>query len=250
MIKPDVVVVWPKDTDFPLFRYNLRRFREYFDKVLIAVSDNGTLENYTDFFHQELSDIAQLKTIPVVDGTKDWRNVAINIMLEKSTASHVLFIEPDFLVRDERFFEVLLNVNEYDFLYYDESGRMHPACLLTSRDLIDKTTKDFSARPPAYDHFGLFTMELMRMSNSADLDTIGLHDREDYYHLAGLTQNYHAKPYYKPNEFLTYNRLSLNLPVKYNEFRLLMEQIDTDKSNPFLIAEVVKAMFPREEGKI
>lgn len=246
-IKPDIIVVWPKDTDFPLFRYNLKRYRKYFDKVLIAVSDNGTLENYTDFFHKELSEIAQLKFVPRADGTKDWRNVAVNTMLEKSTASHVLFIEPDFLIKDERFFEVLLNMSDYDFIYYDEGGRVHPACALVPRHLIERTSKDFSARPPAYDHFGLFFMELLRISNSADLDTLGIHDREDYYHLAGLTQNYHARPYYKPNEFLTYNRLCLKLPVRFNDFRLRMEQIDTDPSSPFLIADVVANMFPKEE---
>ena len=114
---------------------------------------------------------------------------------------------------------------------------------------MDKTSKDKSARPPAYDHFGLFFQEALRLSNSADLEQIGLHKGEDYYHLAGLVQNYHAKPFHKPNAFLTYNRLALDLPVAYNDFREKMEAIDKDPSNPFFLDEPTRNMFPRKEEK-
>lgn len=241
--KPDLLTVWPKDTDYPLFRYSLAKYRDYFDQVYIAISDNGTLENYTNFFTTAIPD-AHFKFIPRADGSQDWRNVAVNTLLEKSQADRVLFIEQDFLIKDERFFEVLLNVNEYDALYYDEQGRMHPALALVPRHIIEKTSKDFSARPPAYDHFGLFFKELMGLCNATDLETVGLHQGEDFYHLAGLTQNYHAQPFFKPNEFLTYNRYALKLPIPFNEFRLIMEKID--REHPFLLSDTVMNVLPKE----
>lgn len=243
MIKPDVILTWGRHVDFPLFRYNLKRFRPYFNKVLIGVTDHGKAEDYTSFFMGNMD--ADFRSIPMGQG--DWRNNAINVMLEKSEADHVLFLEQDFLVRDERFFEVLLNVNEYDFIYYDEQDRIHPACALLPRFIVEKTSKDFSARPPAYDHFGLFFQEALRITNSADLETIGLHKGEDFYHLAGLTQNYHATPYFKPNEFLTYNFFAQRLPVPYNDFKLIMEKITKDTSfEPSEANEVVLSMFPKE----
>ena len=222
MIKPDLLCVWPKDTDFPLFRYNLERFKQYFNEVHIAINDNGTDEDYTQFLISVLPTV-HFKSTPRGGGSIDWRNIAVNTLLEKSQADHVLFIEPDFLIRDDRFFEVLLNVSDYDFIYYDEQERIHPACALLPRHIIERTSKDFSARPPAYDHFGLFFQEASRITNSADLETIGLHDKEDYLHIAGVTQSYHAKPFHKPNQFLTYNRLCLDLPIALNnEFSIKM----------------------------
>lgn len=243
MIKPDVILTWGRHVDFPLCRYNLKRFAPYFNKVYIALTDHGMEADYTQFFTTNID--AQFKNLPLPTGSQDWRNVAVNTMLEKSEATHVLFLEQDFLIKDDRFFEVLLNQSEYDFIYYDEQERVHPACALLPRHIIDQTSKDFSARPPAYDHFGLFFQEAIRLTNSADLETIGLHKGEDYYHLAGLTQNYHAKPFHKPNEFLTYNRYAMRLPsIVYPNFYMVMEEID--KTNPFLVSDTVLNMIPNE----
>ena len=247
MQKPDLIIVWPKSIDYPLFRYNLARFRHYFEQVYIAISDNGVTEDYTNFLTNNITNV-HFKAIPRVAAGQDWRNVAVNTMLEKATSDHVLFLEQDFLIRDERFFEVLLNQHEYDFIYYDEDGRIHPGCALVPRYLIDKTSKDFSARPPAYDHFGLFFLEIGRMSVSADLEMIGLHKGEDFLHLSGCTQNYFAKPFHKPNQFKSYNRLCLNLPVVFNEFKEKMIAIDKDLSTPFFLDEPVRSMFPRKVG--
>lgn len=246
MIKPDLLTVIPRDVDFPLFRYNLERFKKYFDQIYIAINDNGFATDYSDFFITSIP-FAHFKKTPRGGGDVDWRNVAMNTLLDKSTADWVLFLEPDFLIRDDRFFEVLLNVSDYDFIFYEEGERIHPACALLPRHIIERTSKDFSARPPAHDHFGQFFKQASLITNSADLETIGLRDKEDYVHIAGVTQSYHAKPFHKPNQFLTYNRLCLKLPVQFNEFRQTMESIDTDPSNPFFHDAPVASMFPKED---
>lgn len=244
MSKPDCLVVIAKDTDYPLFRFNMRRFKEYFNEIYIAVSDNGTTEDFTQFFVTALPE-AHFKFIPRAEAGKDWRDVAVNTLLEKSTASNVLFLEPDFLIRDERVFEVILNTSmDYNTVLYDEGGRIHPAFCFTERALVDQTSKDFSANPPLGDHFYKFFKELMKLGRCVELEDIGLHNREDFYHMAGLTQSYHAQPFYKPNEFLTYNRYAQKLPVPYGEFVKVMEKID--KEHPFLLNDVILSMFPRE----
>ena len=247
MVKPDVFLVWPQHIDYPFARYMLSRYRSYFAEVYIAITDHGQMEDYSQFLINNLSPLAKLKRIP--KGQGDWRNNAVHVLLSESTGSWVLFLEQDFLIRDERFFEVLLNTSDYNFLYYDHAGRVHPACALVTRDIIDKTGRNFSASPPAFDHFGLFFSEVLRMANSADLETLGLHDGEDYYHLAGLTENYHATPYHKPNQFLTYNHYAQQLPVAYNEFKLKMEAIDKKEMFEESEAdEIVHSMFPKKEA--
>ena len=247
MIKPDLLLVIPRDVDFPLFRFNLQRFKTYFNKIFIAINDNGTTANYTTFLTNALP-FVHFKSTPRGGGSADWRDVAVNALLEKSHSEHVLFLEPDFLIRDERFFEVLFNQSEYDFVYYDEGQRQHPACALVSRYLIEKTSKNFAANPPMGDHFWLFFKELNHLGQGADLEQIGLHDKEDYLHIAGVCQSYHTKPFHKPNQFLTYNRLCLDLPVVFNEFKEKMIAIDKDPTNPFFLDEPVRSMFPRKAG--
>lgn len=243
MIKPDCLISWPKHIDYPLFRYNLKRFKPYFNEIYIAFTDMAQEQDYSQFLIEELFMTAQCKVLPRVAGTKDWRNEAMRTLLEKSDASHVLFLEQDFLIRDERFFEVLLSQTEYDFVYHKEGERVHPACALVKRASLNQTSKDFSAKPPAYDHFGLVFNQLIGLTNHTDLEGLGLHDKEDYFHLNGLSQNYVAEPYYQPEQFLTYNHYALNLPIKYSAFSLRMlevdEAFDEAKEDP-----IVKSMFP------
>lgn len=222
MIKPDVILTWAQHMDYPYCRYLLQTYRHYFNEIYIGLTNHGKLENYTQFLVNNID--AHFKSIPMGEG--DWRNNAVNTMLGQSNADHVLFFEQDFLVKDARLFEVILSNVEYDFIFYSEQGRMHPACALLPRATIDQTSKNFSARPPLYDHFGLFFREALNKKEGVDFEAVNIHEGEDYYHLAGLTQNYHATPYFKPKEFLTYNHYAQLLPIPYNEFKLIMEQID------------------------
>lgn len=226
MLKVDVIIIWPKHIDYPLGRYNLKRFQSYFNTVTIALTDMAQREDYSEFLINSLP-FCSFKRIPRAQGNEDWRDSATNALLEKGTSDWVLFLELDFLVRDERLFEIAFSeLNEFSALTYIEGERIHPAFALIKRDIVNKTTRNFAAQPPAFDHFGLFFKQVGRHTSLVDLEDIGLHKDEDYYHLGGLTQNYHAKPYYKPNQFLTYNYLSLQLPVPHHpEFKRRMEEI-------------------------
>jgi hypothetical protein len=240
VIIPDLIMIWPRHVDYPYARWSLERFKPYFGKILIGLTDMGKLEDYTQFFVNNVD--AEFKNIPMGQG--DWRNNAVNTMLEYSTADHVVFLEQDFLIRDARLPEVIFNTNlDYNTVTYDEHGRTHPAFALVPRELIEKTSKDFGANPEAgYDHFGKFFRELSRFANACDITDLGLKEHDDFYHMAGLTQNYHARPYFKPSEFLTYNHYSLQLPVKQSEFAMVMEKVDKE---PFVEDEQMRKFFPK-----
>ena len=117
-MKPDLLVVWPIDTDFPLFRYNLTRYAmRYFNRVIVGISNNNTGTDYTEFFKNNIP--GEVISIPPTPPGQDWRSFATNILLKHSDADYVLFTEPDFFPKDERFYEVLCNQTEYDFIYYE-----------------------------------------------------------------------------------------------------------------------------------
>lgn len=212
-MKPILLVVWPWHIDYPLFRYNIERFRHYFASVWIAFSNHHQQIDYRNFIR------SQMPYAYFVDysGTyRDWRNGAINETLDKiKTDEPILFMEQDFLIKDKAFFDKVFSHDE-DFLYFTEGDRVHPAFSLVSRKYIESTSKDFSAYPDSdnKDHFGKFFDEIP--STGIHIDDLGVVNKEDYYHLNGLSQNYHnfnlEQPFYNPSDFLYYNYKSIGLP--------------------------------------
>lgn len=213
MIKPTIVVTWPVHRDFPLFRQTMRRFRPYFEDVFIGLTNLNQKNNYTTVI---------LNSIPFNTSTQpniaspDWRDSITKTMLTLYTdATHYLFIEQDFLIKNEGVLKRILSTNK-DFVYYQEGGRIHPAFALVSRDLVDKTSLDFAAYPDeGMDHFGRFFKEVQAQNRGIDLFNLGLIERQDYYHMAGTSQNYSCfetgQPFYKPDHFLAYNYWNVQL---------------------------------------
>jgi hypothetical protein len=189
---------------------------------LIVVMTAGADADYTQEIKGRLHDSIVLT--PDIEklcaGGKDWRNVATNIGLDKVTASHVLFLEQDLLVKDNFFHELIDKIGGLDAIgIFDSSNRFHPACLLTRKDILDRTSKDVGAYPQVQsDHFAKISYEIKSYGNWTSLQVLGL---KDWYHLAGLTHNYSlTKDYYKPAEFYTYNFYCgmLEQPRAWKEF--------------------------------
>lgn len=158
----------------------------------------------------------------------DWRNDAVNQLLDKvPPCDHVLFLEQDFLIRDNSFFDKLFE-EDHNFIYYVENDRKHPAFMAVKRSLIEQTRKNFSASPP-FDHFGLFTEDLKPLAEGKNIEEFGVKFKEDYYHMAGLTQNYkcfkYGDPFFRPNTFFYFNWKSTLLPNQ-SPFLSLMEEIN------------------------
>lgn len=219
MIKPAALITWPCHVDFPLFRHNLNRYRHFFKDIFIAFTNEAQPINYRAWI---------MNNLPFVQFTKplhqktDWRDDTVNSLLTlDTTADYYIFLEQDFLVDNETFWDKILTSDE-PFIYYEEGGRIHPAFSIVKRDLVNKTSLNFAANPPGYDHFGKFFQEIKAMTPGKDIRDFGLKERENFYHIAGLTQNYYCvdndQPLYKPDEFLAYNILSIVLPYQNPNF--------------------------------
>jgi len=230
-----VFVVQPVHIDYPLFRHRLTQLHRLVKDIYIVFSDAQFLHNYQKFIVNSLPFVhfvSPMKTEP------DWRDDAIRSILTRSIeADRILFLEQDFLFTDQ-FMPCILSAefNDYDFIFYKEGDRYHPAFCLVRYDLIVRTDCNFAAKPPAYDHFGSFFKQVLNLSKySLDIEQVGFKKQQDFCHLGGLTQNYHCldnnQPLYKPNEFYTYNYLSINVPVIQDKHWYdRMGRINTDVS--------------------
>lgn len=224
----DALIVWPNHIDYPLFRKTLDTYKAYFNAIYVALSPSNVSDrDVTLFLRAALPYVRFLIPQPI---KSDWRDNAIHELLLNSTADTVLFLEQDFLMREGLPFEFAHNFGG-PFLGFKEGERIHPAYALIKRALIERTSRDFAAHPElGYDHFGKFFVELKSYVTMRFIDEFGFDNKYHYYHLNGLTQNFHCyhenQPFYRPDEFLTYVDSSLSLPVVHcPEFRLLCEEI-------------------------
>lgn len=231
MIKPDLIVCQPSHVDYPLFRYNLKRFRRYFENVYITLTQDSITPDLRPFLIETMQDVTFVRPPEAAD-RPDWRDRAVReVLINFSKSEWVLFMEQDFLIKDASFFEKVLNTQEHDAVLYMEGPRIHPAFALVRRAVVGRTSMDFAANPPKYDHFGLFFKQLADSCTWMELEDARLVEKDDFYHLAGLTQNYYCflnnQPLFKPKEFLTYNHYAIRLPIVHNtSFRELGKRID------------------------
>lgn len=238
MIKPTVLLVWPRHIDFPVARWNLERFQKYFDGIFIGFSEHHI--NNQDLTNFLITSMPFAKFIDVERSQfGDWRNDAINQLLRfAKDSSHILFLEQDFLIKDDSFFEKILG-SDNDFTYYQEIERVHPAFALVSKDLINMTSKDFTPYPPG-DHFFKFFSEIINATKPFDIginiNDLGVEYKNDYFHLQGLTQNYmnfrFGEPFFRPQNFLYYNWRSSQFPIQHPLFKAIQQQIELQYGHP------------------
>jgi len=211
VIKPACLITWPLHLDYPVCRYNLERFKDYFSSIWIAFSNHHQEIDLSNFIRAQLP----FANFVEVERTRDdWRDDSVNTLVDKTqNERYLLFLEQDFLIKDHTFFDKVFK-EDLDFICYKEEGRTHPSFALVKRELVDKTSKCFAVSLPG-DHFYKFFQEL---PEGVNIDTLGVINKEDYYHMAGLSQNYqcfkYGDPFFHPNNFLYFNWKSLQLPVK------------------------------------
>ena len=226
MLKASLLVVWPTHIDYPYFRWQLGKYGDIFEYIFICLSSSNINPNLEDFLRQVLpGDVVK----PRLKGM-DWRDNAVKELIEIAPSPYLLFMEQDFLMNN--YCAVFESLKEpHDFTFFLEGNRYHPAFSLIKKSLLARTQQNFAAMPPHYDHFGLFFGEILTAAKTyTSLEGLGLETPKDYYHLAGLTQNYwnfiNGEQFYKPAEFLAYNHHCINLPVQQNpEFLTLMHAI-------------------------
>lgn len=229
MIKPALLLVWPKHIDYPVCRWNLERFKDYFDSIWIAFSEHHREDDLSNFVR---SSLPFCNFVDVTRKRDDWRDDAVNSLLDAAgDREYFCFYEQDFLIHDSTFFDKVLS-EPRDFIYFKEEDRIHPAFAVVKKELVDKTSKNFAVFPPG-DHFYKFFNEL---PEGVNIDTLGVTKREDYYHMNGLSHNYinfkYGDPFYHPANFLYYNWKSLQFSNQHPLFFQMQEQIERFFGHP------------------
>lgn len=219
-MKPDIIVTWPKSMDYPLWRQFIRDNRYRFNDIFI-----GFMETYDGYdFRQFVQEAMQADNVkfynaplPSLVVQEDWRNLSVNSGLIQSQAEWVWFTEQDFMPLNgfwdtvDHFYK-----NGFDAIVtYDGMGRLHPCSIFAKRVVIEKTHKNFSIVVDKHDHFYIFQRDLE--DGGFKLGSI---PSEMYYHMQGLTSNYHLgargqEPNYKLDEFVEWLRqcLTVNVPI-------------------------------------
>lgn len=205
----DLINVWPKNCDYPLFREQVAKHRKRFKRVITVFMNPNSGYDYSEFIKEQMKDTDNLFfESPSFGANDDWRDVATLFGLLNSNAKWVLFTEQDFFYKDGLWNEIEGVSDFNDVICAYDSGRMHPCFILIKRKILNKINNDFSVdKKGRYDHFGLIQKELEGLV-SEGLNIHGLL-KENYYHMNGLSHNFRLisdgeLPVYKPNEFKEY----------------------------------------------
>lgn len=222
-IKPTLITCWPMHLDFPLWRQQIHNNRNKFDQVIIVFTNHNVGGDYRSFVREAMKmDSIKFMDNRAVGGEEDWRDIATNLAINKSSGEWILFTEEDFFWKDGFWDLIYKNSRNYECIHVSVQGRMHPCGILIKRSLLKKTCRDFSPIRDVSDHFSRIQNDLEKF-NKLEVP------QELWYHLGGLSQNMHLmmngqKVEYYPDEFIQYAKdcLSVTVPM-HKDFRLLFE---------------------------
>lgn len=241
-MKPDIIVSWPRNCDYPLWRQFIHDNRERFNVIVIVFTETNHGPDYReDVKKAMLKDWVLFIDCPPV-GNGDWRNIAINqALLQSYNAPWIWFTEQDFLIADpEKFWSVVNNAatNEKNWIGVKEGDRIHPCCLFVSRQALNQTSKNFGIVPNVSDHFSVLTQELEALGSGSFIHP------EYWQHLAGLSHNLRLimdgdMPNHQIDQFNNYLSKCLSVTVPQIErFKVLISNylqrvnFPVDNQNP------------------
>ena len=159
----DVIVCWPRFADHPLWRAFIARERARFAEVFVVFTEHDGPDR-SGWLRANFPDVTFLDSPD--RGGRDWRDVAVNAALDRSTADEVWFTEQDFLITDPAVFWRQVHGPLTGIL--EDGGRiLHPACIFASRAVIDSTARYFGPEP--MDHFGVFVDQAARACDDVGL---------------------------------------------------------------------------------
>ena len=235
MNKPDLMITWHESCDYPIARRFLRRYRDFFGKLIIYFSKHFREPVYTPFLKESMKDLNAILLDPVEYeyGVSDWRNIATHEMLKHSDSEWTCSVEQDFFCRDWN--KLLGDITEasktFDFIgykgYQGQQGHIygddyltgnyvHPSFWFMKRSTLERTNIDFSADPRrGCDHFGLITQDAEKLQIPIYyIQDHGWKEMVDCYHQGGINMNYleFDRPgfiIHRPELFYIYNHFSM-----------------------------------------
>lgn len=203
-MKPDIIVSWPVNSDYPLWRRFIAENRKLFNRVIVVFTYTYGYYDYSNFVIKNFDADITFVTATTPDGKTDWRNVAVNNGLNYSQSEWVWFTEQDFIPKDGFFTDVNKLVLEgCDLVAVMVADWMHPCSIFAKRSIIEKTKKDFGVKKDELDHFGIFQKDVEGMNIIMGVT------EDKFEHLNGLTSNFSLisngyKPNYEPERFKQY----------------------------------------------
>lgn len=220
-MKSDIIVTWPKNCDYPLWRQFIRDNRPRFNEIIVAFMEPNSGHNYTEFIKQSMhQDYVHFLDAPLPKGNEDWRNLAVNAsLLHSYNADWIWFTEQDFYPRDGFWDDVGRLENEgCEIIAAYQGNRMHPCCIFSKRTALERTEKNFGIVPDAADHFYLFQKDI----EGAGV-RVGKINPMTYRHYNGLSHNWRlisegGSPNYETAEFVDWLRQSVAVRVPQSPF--------------------------------
>lgn len=219
MKSTDVIVTWPDNCDYPLWRKFIRNNRQLFNEVVIVFTKTNQGTDYRNFVRS----VMQSEHIHFIDNYilppgRDWRDYAVNRALMYSyNAEWIWFTEQDFTITNiDRFFR---HVGDTQYILgtkvigVKQGARLHPCCLFIERKKLEKTRKNFGIDPGRLDHFGLIQEDLEALRSP--IYTL----ENDFMHYNGLSHNYRLieqgeAPNYEPEKFIDYLKQCVEVDVE------------------------------------
>lgn len=223
----NIIISWPRNTDYPLWRQFIRDNRNRFQKVIVVFTETNYGKNYREFIIDAMHDdnVDFMESPPPIND--DWRNVAVNYALTALPYKEdqwVWFTEQDFFPLEGFWEEVYKNAELKDVgaIGIIDGIRLHPACIFMKREILDKTRKAFGIRPDVADHFYMVQEDLQRLAETEGIRTKIL-DQNLYKHMAGLSHNMRlieegGQPNHQKEEFINYLKKCVKVSVPLEGF--------------------------------
>lgn len=200
-MKPDLITSQPPNCDYPKWRHYLSQIRNQFNHVFVTIHLLSRYNNIKPI-------VAAYAPLDVevfsarIQECRDWRDVIVNMALQRSDSDIVLFMEQDFIIKNNDIISKSISeVADSVICFFDgyrqpttsipsKTQRMHPAFIMIERKNIDKTTRYFGVGT-GYDHFGQIQMDIEHLGiQIKNLESLGFQTPIDWEHLAGLTHDY------------------------------------------------------------
>lgn len=244
-MKKSLIISWISACDYPLFREWIRKWGvNFFDEIIIYMDVQMRYPFHWAFIEQDLAQFPEIKFIDPVPVEKDWRDTSTNELIKHATGDWICSIEQDWFTTD---WGKLLSDTHNAMYEADMIGWMnptnnpyvHPSYFFIKRELLETTSKDFSAHPEinGSDHFAQITYDIEKRSGRIK----SLQDMKykcdfsyesDCFHLGGVNQNYlnGLTPdfnFHRPEAFFVLNRANMNASVPQDpKFIELCQKID------------------------
>lgn len=196
-MKPDVITQYCVYNDYPIFRHHLQKYRDQMNKIILYPSRHHGFRDFEAFSKEQIKE-TWVDPVPINYGVEDWRQAETIPCLQHLESDWVWFREQDFFVDNwDKFYEdaerLMTECDMFGWQQNDNAPYIHPCCLFIKRELLNKTSKDFSAHPEIHesDHFATITKEARELgAKIVRLQDVGYKNWENAYHLGGMSYPY------------------------------------------------------------